>query len=183
MEPIDAILAATRRSVDQQANRGARSDYGATIDPGRLSGSQGVTSFLKVIKSPMLVAARRLGFRCWSSRTHWRLDACFCLILLVLSPAISWLQGQDVNYDARNHHLYASLTSTIVGLVCLWERIIKGRRHPLVLHADNGNAVAEGFSAKRLRAATLEAWLEELGVLRSFSRPRVLNDNPFLDYP
>ncbi|MCX5967500.1 MAG: integrase core domain-containing protein, partial [Cyanobacteria bacterium] len=38
------------------------------------------------------------------------------------------------------------------------------------LHADNGNA---------MRAATLESRLEELGVLRSFSRPRVSNDNPY----
>jgi putative transposase len=34
----------------------------------------------------------------------------------------------------------------------------------------NGNA---------MRAATLESRLEELGVLRSFSRPRVSNDNPY----
>ncbi len=40
----------------------------------------------------------------------------------------------------------------------------------MVLHADNGNA---------MRAATLESRLEELGVLRSFSRPRVCNDNPY----
>jgi hypothetical protein len=40
----------------------------------------------------------------------------------------------------------------------------------LILHADNGNA---------MRAATLESRLEELGVLRSFSRPRVSNDNPY----
>ena len=30
-----------------------------------------------------------------------------------------------------------------------------------------------------MRAATLECHLEELGVLRSFSRPRVSNDNPY----
>ena len=30
-----------------------------------------------------------------------------------------------------------------------------------------------------MRAATLEVRLEELGVLRSFSRPRVSNDNPY----
>ena len=41
---------------------------------------------------------------------------------------------------------------------------------PLILHADNGNA---------MRAATLNCRLEELGVLRSFSRPRVSNDNPY----
>ena len=40
----------------------------------------------------------------------------------------------------------------------------------MILHADNGNAI---------RAATLEARLEELCVLRSFSRPRVINDNPY----
>jgi len=58
----------------------------------------------------MLVAARRMGLGRWLSRAYWRLDACLCLILLVLFPAFSWLQGQDVNYDARNYHLYASLT-------------------------------------------------------------------------
>ena len=40
----------------------------------------------------------------------------------------------------------------------------------LVLHADNGSA---------MRGATLESRLEEMGVLRSFSRPRVSNDNPY----
>jgi len=41
---------------------------------------------------------------------------------------------------------------------------------PLILHADNGSA---------MRGATLESRLEEMGVLRSFSRPRVSNDNPY----
>jgi hypothetical protein len=34
--------------VDQQANRRARFAPGATLNPGRLNGSQGVTTFLKV---------------------------------------------------------------------------------------------------------------------------------------
>ena len=46
------------------------------------------------------------------------------------------------------------------------------RRHPLILHPDNGNA---------MRASSLERRLEELGVFRSFSRPRVSNDNPYSD--
>ncbi|WP_216903396.1 integrase core domain-containing protein [Synechococcus sp. CCY 9618] len=41
---------------------------------------------------------------------------------------------------------------------------------PLILHADNGDA---------MRGATLETRLEEMGVLRSFSKPRVSNDNPY----
>jgi putative transposase len=48
-------------------------------------------------------------------------------------------------------------------------RISKGRKQPLILHADNGNA---------MRAATLEARLEMLGVMRSFTRPRVSIVNP-----
>ena len=64
----------------------------------------------------------------------------------------------------------AQIAADLVGRACLRERISKGCRQPLVLHADNGNA---------MRAATLEARLEELGVLRSFSRPRVSNDNPY----
>ena len=46
----------------------------------------------------------------------------------------------------------------------------KGRNRQLTLHADNGGA---------MRSATLEVRLEGLGVLRSFSRPRVSNDNPY----
>ena len=57
---------------------------------------------------------------------------------------------------------------------CLRERISKGRRQTLILHADIGNA---------MRAATLESPMEELGVLRSFSRPRVSNDNPYSGLP
>ncbi len=63
-----------------------------------------------------------------------------------------------------------AIAADLVSRACIRERISKGRLQPLVLHADNGNA---------MRAATLEARLEELGVLRSFSRPRVSNDNPY----
>ncbi len=63
--------------------------------------------------------------------------------------------------------------ATAVDLVCracLRERISKGRKRPLILHADNGYA---------MRAATLESRLEQFGVFRSFSRPRVSNDYPY----
>jgi transposase InsO family protein len=63
-----------------------------------------------------------------------------------------------------------AIAADLVSRACLRERISKGRKQPLVLHADNGNA---------MRAATLQCRLEELGVLRSFSRPRVSNDNPY----
>jgi transposase InsO family protein len=62
------------------------------------------------------------------------------------------------------------IAADLVSRACLRERISKGRRQPLILQTDNGNA---------MRAATLESRLEELGVLRSFSRLRVSNDNPY----
>ena len=51
-----------------------------------------------------------------------------------------------------------AIAADLVSRACLRERISKRRRQPLILHADNGNA---------MRAATLESRLEELGVLRS----------------
>jgi transposase InsO family protein len=44
------------------------------------------------------------------------------------------------------------------------------QHHQLVLHSDNGGP---------MKGATLLATLQLLGVLTSFSRPRVSNDNPF----
>jgi transposase InsO family protein len=64
----------------------------------------------------------------------------------------------------------AELAAQLVSRACLKERISKRRTQLLILHADNGTS---------MRGATLEVRLEELGVLRSFSRPRVSNDNPY----
>ena len=41
---------------------------------------------------------------------------------------------------------------------------------PLVLHSDNGSP---------MKAATFQATLEKLGIISSYSRPRVSNDNPY----
>lgn len=46
----------------------------------------------------------------------------------------------------------------------------KIRGNPLVLHSDNGSP---------MKSYTLKAKLESLGVMSSFSRPRVSNDNPY----
>lgn len=64
----------------------------------------------------------------------------------------------------------AQVAADLISRACLRERISKRRQRQLTLHADNGGA---------MRLATLEVRLEELGVLRSFSRPRVSNDNPY----
>jgi len=50
--------------------------------------------------------------------------------------------------------------------------VLRERCHdtPLVLHADNGSA---------MKGSTVRATLERLGIIRSHSRPRVSDDNPF----
>jgi transposase InsO family protein len=57
--------------------------------------------------------------------------------------------------------------SALIEAACAREGVERGE---LVLHSDNGGP---------MKAATLLAMLEVLGVAASFSRPRVSNDNPF----
>ncbi len=61
------------------------------------------------------------------------------------------------------------LASQLVERAILSEKI-KGK--PLVLHSDNGAP---------MKSYTLKERLEVLGVLSSYSRPRVSNDNPYLE--
>jgi putative transposase len=69
----------------------------------------------------------------------------------------------SVVHDVQSDDLAAAL----VHEACGRERVEPGR---LVLHSDNGAA---------MKGKTMLAKLEELGVVPSFSRPRVSDDNPF----
>jgi len=60
------------------------------------------------------------------------------------------------------------IAADLVSRACLREGISKGRRQPLVLHAEHGKA---------MRATRLESRLEELGILRSSSRRRISTDD------
>ena len=63
------------------------------------------------------------------------------------------------------------LASELVERAMLSEKVkIKNNQKPLVLHSDNGAP---------MKSYTLKAKLEVLGVISSYSRPRVSNDNPF----
>ena len=90
-------------------------------------------------------------------------------IWLYLYLVIDVWSRKVVAWDVHERE-YPAIAADLVSRACLREWISKGRKQPLILHADNGNA---------MRAATLESRLEELGVLRSFSLPRVSNDNPY----
>jgi len=68
-------------------------------------------------------------------------------------------------YDVQSEHFAAQLVDS----TCRREGIARGR---LVLHADNGAA---------MKGKTMLVKLEELGIVPSFSRPRVSDDNPFAE--
>ena len=72
--------------------------------------------------------------------------------------------GYEV-HDAENGlHAAQLLQRSLLREQCLHQ--------PLVLHSDNGAP---------MKSQTMKAKLEELGVLPSYSRPRVSNDNPFAE--
>ena len=61
----------------------------------------------------------------------------------------------------------AAHAATLIEKACWAERI---RHNGLVLHADNGSP---------MKGATMLAKLQKLGIMPSFSRPSVSNDNPY----
>jgi putative transposase len=58
-------------------------------------------------------------------------------------------------------------SSQLIDAICASEGI---QKHQLILHSDNGGA---------MKGATMLATLQRLGVVPSFSRPKVSDDNPF----
>ena len=58
-------------------------------------------------------------------------------------------------------------SSKLIEEICFQEKISKDQ---LILHSDNGGA---------MKGATMLATLQKLGVVPSFSRPKVSDDNPF----
>jgi transposase InsO family protein len=84
-------------------------------------------------------------------------------IWLYLYRVIDFWSRKVVVWDVAERE-DSAIAADLVSRACLREWISKSRQQPLILYANNGNA---------MRAATLESRLEELGVLRSFFRPRV----------
>lgn len=103
----------------------------------------------------------------WSWDITWlpaAIKGKFCYWYMMLDVFSRKIVGHEVQ-EAESAELAALLmrrTSLAEGLA--------GR--PLVLHSDNGCA---------MKGATMLATLENLGVLASFSRPRVSNDNPYAE--
>jgi transposase InsO family protein len=70
--------------------------------------------------------------------------------------------GWEVHESESAAHAARLLEKTVWSEGCL--------TRPVILHADNGSP---------MKGATMKVTMERLGVIPSFSRPRVSNDNPF----
>jgi len=82
--------------------------------------------------------------------------------------AVDVFSRKIVGFDVHVEECAQLASEMISGAVCA-ERVDRRR---LVLHADNGGP---------MKASTMLATLERLGVVASFSRPRVSDDNPFAE--
>jgi len=86
----------------------------------------------------------------------------FLYLYVVIDVWSRKLVGWTVEEEESSEH-----ASAMIERACAREGI---QRDQLVLHSDNGGP---------MKGATLLATLQLLGILTSFSRPRVSNDNPF----
>ncbi len=86
----------------------------------------------------------------------------FFYLYVVIDVWSRKIVGWSVHDEESGEH-----ASAMIEAACTREGI---RRDQLVLHSDNGGP---------MKGATLLATLQILGVIASFSRPRVSNDNPY----
>lgn len=63
----------------------------------------------------------------------------------------------------------SALAAQLIEAACQREGVVQ---QPLILHADNGST---------MKGVTLKVKLEQLGVIASYSRPSVSNDNPYIE--
>ncbi len=86
----------------------------------------------------------------------------FFYLYLVLDIFSRKIVGWQVHCDELS-----ALAADLMTDICLREKI---KRDQVTLHSDNGSP---------MKGATMLATLQELGVMASFSRPSVSNDNPY----
>ncbi|EFC90417.1 Integrase catalytic region [Dethiosulfovibrio peptidovorans DSM 11002] len=84
--------------------------------------------------------------------------------ILIVDIFSRFIVGWEVWEKETSEH-----AQTLIKRTCFKEGI-RTDHQPLVLHSDNGSP---------MKAATFKATLEKLGITRSYSRPRVSNDNPY----
>lgn len=86
----------------------------------------------------------------------------FYRLYMVMDVYSRMIVGWEIHPDERAEHAAA-----LISKACLRHGV---RRNELVLHADNGSP---------MKGATMLATLQRLGIVPSFSRPTVSDDNPY----
>ena len=86
----------------------------------------------------------------------------FYRLYMIMDVYSRMIVGWEIHADELSLH-----AATLIDKACLRHGI---RRDQLVLHSDNGSP---------MKGATMLATLQKLGVVPSFSRPSVSNDNPY----
>lgn len=86
----------------------------------------------------------------------------FYRLYLIMDVYSRLIVGWEVHHDELAAH-----AATLISKACLRHHVA---RESLVLHSDNGGP---------MKGATMLATLQRLGVVPSFSRPSVSNDNPY----
>jgi transposase InsO family protein len=105
--------------------------------------------------------------RLWSWDITW-------LPTAVKGQYFYWYMVLDV-YSRKivGHEVHVAESAEMAALLMRKASLAEGLAgRQVVLHSDNGSA---------MKGATMLATLEKLGVVPSFSRPRVSNDNPFAE--
>jgi len=87
-------------------------------------------------------------------------------IFLYLYLVIDIYSRKIVGWQVHHEEL-STLAADLMTDICNREKI---KKHQVTLHSDNGSP---------MKGATMLATLQELGVVPSFSRPSVSNDNPY----
>ncbi len=86
----------------------------------------------------------------------------FLYLYLVIDIYSRKIVGWQVHHEERS-----DLAADLMTDICQREQV---KRNQVILHSDNGSP---------MKGATMLATLQELGVVPSFSRPSVSNDNPY----
>ena len=139
------------------------------------------SSFYRVLKTEQLLAhrgratpahrARPRAYEVTAPRTLFSWDITYllssirgqyCYLYLFLDVFSRKAVGAEVHAEESMEH-----SSRLLDRICREEGIAP---HQVSVHADNGGA---------MKGATMLATMQRLGVMPSFSRPSVSNDNPF----
>lgn len=184
-EPANKLSEAERQAVLEAANR----PEFASLPPHQIVpvlADQGVylaseSTFYRVLKEAdqqhRRGRARRPSQRTVTTHSADGPNQLWCWDITWLPTAVKgkyyyWYMMKDVysrKLVANEVHdcELAELSAALLARGCLREGIAAQER-PLVLHSDNGGA---------MKGATMLAAMQNLGVMPSFSRPRVSNDN------